>query len=525
MKKRIIISSIAVVLVAVIIALTFAFCNNQNPDIDTSSKKPSSSKPASTEASDDKKDETSSDSSSNVSSLPTFNIGDINWDDYPESSGGDYEAEIPVFKIEDMLDGDETTYWSPYSTESSSVEFSLGKEATFNTVEFIEHRTYITDYILEAKQSGQWVQIYRQDEMGDRVGVLDKTFTAKDFRLTVTMSDERGGIAEIDFKLCDGFILPEQYANLGYHTASRIDKVRANNFDELRGLTDVILFDFASFDKDGNVVWDYLGGGYNEEFLVDMIEETEQALNGQKIRYWFGFQYFTKRNPDVDTADVLATEESRVKLSDAMVELCEKYGFYGIDIDYEYPHNLTQNPEKAWSNYDEFLKILGTKLHAKGYKLSLAMAPSQVRLSSETIKLIDKVNVMSYDIIDSRGRHASYALLDRCVVYFTDLGFDESKLVMGMPFYTKTTTNDGGQAWSWVLNRWRGAIKPWVNWAYTNKYQFYFNGPYMVRDKVFYTMNNGLGGVFNWCMGSDVPDSEGRSLSLTVEETIKRFSK
>lgn len=404
------------------------------------------------------------------------------------------------------------------------MEFSLKEEKTFNTVSFIEHRSYITEYILEAEQSGKWVQIYRQDEMGERTGVLDKTFTAKKFRLTLTMSDERGGVAEIGFALEEGLVSSDSFSNVGYYTASRLEKIRENGYAELKGLTDVILFDFGSWDKNGNFLWGSMDAEYDEEFLVEMLEETKQVLNGKPIRIWFSLQNYNKDTTD-DTSELFATAEVRNRLADFAVNLCEKYGFYGIDIDYEYPHNSKTDPNAAWANYDKFLKTAADKLHAKGYKLSAAMAPSNVSLSKDTVKAIDRVNIMAYDLLDANGNFSSYALLSRSVTYFTDLGFEKSQLVMGLPYYTKTTTNQGGQPWYWVINRWRNAVKPWVNSAYTNTYVYYFNGPYLIRDKVFYSMKQGLGGVFCWCMGCDIPQSDSRSLSLVTEETIKRFTK
>lgn len=511
----------AFVMAVILIFMSLSACKKK------SEEKEKPKKATSSQSSDENKNEENSNNSDTVSendtvSTPSFNIPDINWDDGPTYD--DDTEYVPVFNVEDMFDGDTTTYWSPYKTETSSVEFSLKKEKTFNTVIFTEYRSYITDYILEAKQSGKWVQIYRQDEMGKRTGVLDKTFTAKDFRLTLTLSDERGGIAEIDFALEEGLVSKDSFSNVGYYTASRLERIRANNYAELKGLTDIILFDFGSWDKNGDFLWGSMNSLYDEEFLEEMLKESEEVLNGRPIRIWFSLQNYNKAST-ADTAELFATAEARNKLADFAVSLCEKYGFYGIDIDYEYPQYSKTAPDTAWANYDKFLKTAADKLHAKGYKLSAAMAPARVSLSKETVKAIDKVNIMAYDILDSNGKHSSYALVSRSVTYFTDLGFEKSQLVMGLPYYTKTTTNQGGQPWYWVINRWRNAVKPWVNSAYTNKNVFYFNGPYLIRDKVFYSMKQELGGVFCWCMGCDIPQSDSRSLSLVTKETIERFTK
>ena len=512
---------VAFMLAIIMIAVSFGGCRGDREE----AKKPASSQDSSTNKDDSNtSSDTISDFSENSSgidtnSTPSFNLDGFDWSDGPFNSDSGSGDEPLVFNISDMLDGDESTYWSPYKTETSTVEFSLEKAQTFNAISFKEHRNYVTDYIIEAKLSGEWVQIYRQDEMGTRTGILDKTFTAKDFRLTLTLSDERGGISEITFS--EEKAKSIDFVNVGYYTASRLDRIRANSFSELKGLTDIILFDFGAWNKDGEFVW---SSEYDEEYLKATIEEVHRELNGEPIRIWFSLQNYHKAST-TDQVELFATEEVRQRLADYAVELCQKYDFYGIDIDYEYPQYSKIDPVLAWSNYDKFLKLAADTLHKAGYKFSAAMSPISVKLSKETVEAIDRVNIMAYDLIDSNGRHSSYARANMCVVYFTDLGFKPSQLILGLPFYTKTTTNEGGQAYYWIVNRWRGAIKPWVNSAYTNRYVFHFNGAYLIRDKVFYSINNNLGGVFCWCVGSDVPDTDSRSLSLSVEETIKRFTK
>ena len=519
MKKKIIIIVSAVAAAALLLTSVIILTRKDEPQ---KKPKPSDNK-ANTEIRQDSPSEISEpDNTPGGSDDIPIKISDIIWDDEPGNGtdSGDY---TPVFKIDDMFDGNVNTYWSPYKTETSAVEFSLKTEKTFNTLTFTEYRGYITDYIVEIKQSDEWVQIYRQDEMGKRTGVLDKTYTASEFRLTVTMSDERGGIAEMNVGLYGKVISADKFSNVGYYTASRLDKIRENNFSELNGLTDIIFFDFGSWDKNGNFLWGSMNTEYDEAFLRKMLEETDTALNGRSVRKWFCLQNYNKAST-ADTSELFASEESRKKLAEFAVKICEDYGFYGVDIDYEYPQFSKTNPDLAWSNYDKFLKTAADALHAKGYKLSTAFAPQGVKISAETVSKIDKVNIMAYDMLDSLGRHSSYALLNTSVVYFTELGFKKSQLVMGLPYYTKTTTNAGGQGWNWVINRWRNAVKPWTNSAYTNTYVFYFNGPYMIRDKVFYSMNNQLGGVFCWCMGTDIQSSDSRSLSRVASETIVRFS-
>ena len=460
--------------------------------------------------------------------VPNIDLGAINWGDGP--SDDDFsdteESDTPIYKVEDMLDNNDKTYWSPFSTEPTTVEFSLNKSVEFNTIVFKEYNDYIIDYIVEAKQSGEWVQLYRQDEMGNRTGVLDKTFTAKDFRLTVTMSDVVGGISEISFKLEDGFKNGKEFRNVGYYTASRVDWMKRNGFHELKDLTDIIIFDFGSFDKNGDFIWgSSKSPEYDEEYLVGLLAEVEKQFEGRDVRIWFCLENYNKTTTN-DPVELFATEEARQNLADFSVEICKKYGFHGVDIDYEFPWRSKIDKDLAWLNFDKFLQLAGKELHKEGFKLSAALHPASIQLSKETAKYLDFVNVMAYDRLDDKGRHASYALVDQSIEYFTDLGFQKSQLIMGIPFYCHSTSEiDSGLTYSWIIRRWRNAIKPWTNSAYTDTATMYFNGPYMVRDKVFRCMQEEVGGVFGWVLGADIPEDDPRSLHLVVRETVKRFSK
>ncbi len=427
----------------------------------------------------------------------------------------------------DMLfDGNEETVWEPNLEGTTTIEFSLDKEMSFNAISFVEKETNITDYIVEAKIDGEYKQIYRQDEMGRRESILDKTYTAKDIRLTVTMAKESGGIAEMIFNTKEKIEGTANFRNLGYYTASRLDNIRAAEFGEIQDVTDIILFDFGAWDKNGDFNWGAMGEEYDEEFMVECLAEIERELKGRKIDIWFSIQNYNKKTTN-NTGELFATEASRKNLTEFCINLCKKYGFVGIDIDYEYPHSDEEYREVAWSNYDKFLAYFIPKMHAAGFKVSGAFYPKHIDLSKEVIESIDYINAMVYDyVIDNVGRHSSYAGLEKSRQYYLDLGFKPEQLVLGVPLHTKSLA-EGEKAggYNWVIKRWRGSIEPWMNMASTEQYTFYFNGGDMMRDKVWYAMNHGYSGVFNWCIGCDVGRDDYRSISAHIADTIERFKK
>lgn len=462
---------------------------------------------------------------------PVIDLDKIDWGGLSGDNSSEEttleETQI-VFNPQDMFDKNELTYWSPYTEEKTQLEFSLPSKISFNAIDFVEQRSYITDFTVEIKEKGKYKQICKIDEMGTRTCILDDTFTAKDFRFSITMSDYRGGVAEIGFTNKIGFKNGKNFRNVGYFPCQGIKILREEKFarlaDKISGYTDFIFFDFGSWDKNGTFLWESMHKGLNEQEFATILGEFKALKGAENLNIWFCLQNYNR--PSTTTTDELfVTQEARDKLIEFSVYMCETYDLCGIDIDYEYP-----TTKLSWKNYDVFLEQLADALHAKGYKLSSAMAPFDITLSDSTISKIDYINIMSYDLFDKVGRHASYAYSRQHFIYFTDLGFKPEQLVMGLPFYTRTmdSKHEYGKSYNGLAERWRGGIKPWVNVVTDKKWVFYFNGANMIRDKVYYSMNEGMSGVFNWTVNGDlVIDNKFGVASLgdTIIKTIERFSK
>lgn len=444
--------------------------------------------------------------------------------DLASSDTNSKENEMNVTKPESvMFDNDLNTFWKPSNIESDSIEFSFDEEKTFNSISFVEQDDIVTDAFVEIKKDGEWVEIFHSDELGTRTAILDKTYTAKDVRLTISMMEESGGICELSFEEKGKIEGTENFRTLGYYTASRIEWARETNFDELKGVTDLILFDYGSWDKNGNFIWSET---YNEEFLQKTLKELEEILDGRKVNLWFCLQNYHKAST-TDTKELFATEASIKKLTKFSIDICKKYGFAGVDIDYEYPMG-----EVAWSNFDKFLNYAAKELHKNDLKLTAAMiAGMNTTISAETASLMDYVNIMAYDLQGKdtkRMRASAFKACQDSFDYFTNLGFKPEQMMLGLPYHMRFydgTKSMGDAGYKKAINRWRGGLKGWMNSASIPTGTYSFNGPEMIKDKTYFAMANGMSGVFNWCVGSDIPHTDPRSLSLSVMNTIERFSK
>jgi len=163
-------------------------------------------------------------------------------------------------------------------------------------------------------------------------------------------------------------------------------------------------------------------------------------------------------------SDAALSDESRTIFADSCVDFIVKYGFNGVDIDWEYPvvGGLATNvrrPEDKY-NFTLLMQKLREKLDARGvidgekYLLSFAGAAGSWYLNNiELSKLqqyVDFVNVMTYDIHGTWDQYTDFSAplynstdaspqlkwsVDTSINVWLKTGFPASKLVMGVPFY------------------------------------------------------------------------------------------
>lgn len=184
-----------------------------------------------------------------------------------------------------------------------------------------------------------------------------------------------------------------------------------------------------------------------------------------------------KKNPNLKTiisvggwtwsgkfSDVALTDESRSVFADSCVEFIVKYGFDGVDIDWEYPvsgglPSNTRRPEDKYK-FTLLMEKIREKLDAKGqsdgrhYILTFAGSPSNGYINNtELVKLsryVDYANLMTYDIHGIWDGYTDfnaplYNNSDNSPQYkhsvntginiWLNSGFPPEKTVMGVPFY------------------------------------------------------------------------------------------
>ncbi len=163
-------------------------------------------------------------------------------------------------------------------------------------------------------------------------------------------------------------------------------------------------------------------------------------------------------------SDAALTEESRTTFADSCVDFMIKYGFDGVDLDWEYPVSggLVGNAKRGEDkqNFTLLLKKIREKLDARGaadhkhYLLTIAGGADKSYINnvelSKLAQYLDYANIMTYDLhgywdantdllaplYENDDPSPQYKTsVDRAVTAWLNASFPAEKLVMGIPFY------------------------------------------------------------------------------------------
>jgi chitinase len=253
-------------------------------------------------------------------------------------------------------------------------------------------------------------------------------------------------------------------------------------------------------------------------------------------------------------SDVALTDASRTAFADSAVAFILKYGFDGVDIDWEYPvaggaaGNVKRPEDKT--NFTLLMQKLREKLDAqsaldgKKYLLSFAGAAGSYYTNNvELAKLqqyVDYVGIMSYDIHGTWETKTGFnaplykdpnsgiswetSVHDSVQLYLSQ-GVPAAKLVMGVPFYgyrydNVTNSNNGlyqtfsggaSLTYSQIVSGYLGQAGYTRYFNTISKVPYLFNGssfisyddPESIGYKASYVKSQGLAGAMVWELTQD----------------------
>ena len=280
-------------------------------------------------------------------------------------------------------------------------------------------------------------------------------------------------------------------------------------------VTDAIIFECASFNSKGEVV-------YDEAKMESVLASVRAAIGDRDVHLTLnllGPGGTTDSDVWEDQMEAQSDEHNKAfrsgVLENNIIAVLEKYGFDGVHFDYEYPISL-----KAWHYYNSFLVSLDRRL-GKSYTLGVAGNAWNIKFTNAAIKAIDTFELMSYDFVDENGRHATYEGTLEQLQQLGLRGFPIHKVNVGIPFYSRPT--DMSAYW-YGYNGCYGEINAdgWYHCNEINK-DFWFNTPDVVAAKTDYCIRNGFGGVMIWHYNCDLPSTQEGSLLRAIGQTVDKY--
>ena len=277
-------------------------------------------------------------------------------------------------------------------------------------------------------------------------------------------------------------------------------------------ITDVILFECASFNCEGEVV-------YDSNKLETALSNIREAIGNREVNISLNLLGpWGNTDSDIWEEQMEAQSDEHNKaftsgvLEDNIISVLDKYDFDGVHFDYEYPLSF-----KAWYYYNRFLVSLDKKLGE--YTLGVACNDWNIKFSAAAIAATDTFELMTYDFVDSEGRHATFedtAELAKKVGFY---GIPAKKVNIGLPFYSRPT--DMSAYWYGYNGCYEKINNDgWYHCDVTDK-DFWFNTPEVIEKKTEFAIKNGFGGVMIWHYNCDLPSAHEDSLLRSIDGAIK----
>lgn len=299
----------------------------------------------------------------------------------------------------------------------------------------------------------------------------------------------------------------EDFKVVGYYPAWKPDRLQSVDF----GIVTHVCYAFAIPTADGD--------------LLDLENpDTARALirsahdNGAKVLLSVGG--WSYNDTPLENVFLQATsDDAKTKLLvDNILNMCEEYGFDGVDMDWEHPRVDGSSARQ----YESLMLTLAEKLHSQDKLLTAAVLSGATAdgniyydaaaHTDAVLNAVDFINVMAYDGGDGQ-RHSSYQFAVDCGTYWNETrGLPAHKVVLGVPFYARPSWADYGT----ILE----AVPEAYSQDHTtyNGMDVYYNGISTIAEKTVYAKEN-LGGIMIWELTQDAADRD-KSLLQAIGKAI-----
>lgn len=216
------------------------------------------------------------------------------------------------------------------------------------------------------------------------------------------------------------------------------------------------------------------------------------------------------------------TAEKRTLFVNEILAMCDKYGFDGVDMDWEHPR-VDGGSSKQ---YEALMLELADKLHAKGKQLSSAVLSGATAdgniyydaaaHTDKVLQAVDWINVMAYDGGDGE-RHSAYEFAVNSGNYWKNTRkMSAGKVVLGVPFYARPSWAAYGDILAAVPDAWK------TDHTNYNGMEAWYNGVATIEAKTKFALEN-LGGIMIWEVAQDTTGEH--SLQTAIGRMVKQSKK
>ena len=418
------------------------------------------------------------------------------------------------------------------ATNNAVAEFKLEKTSTFNTAIIDEEGSGVCYFRLQAFVGGEWVTVYRSEKIEslrllsfdsvttDRVRLsIDKFKNDKEpvkIKSLALYNEEKRDVTDFEvatYQRLDGDV-PSEILKKG----SEYAKSYARFYDIY---STVIVFAAVHWDENGIMNF----GEAGEENFAKEIAALKEVISlrsnkNHKVKLIvtaLADGAWGDGHNGVNTYMAKHWES----VADQIVDMTKKYGFDGVDIDWEYPASADD-----WKVFDSFIQKLNRDL--KAYKsdsvISAALSAWSLGLTKETFDCIDQIQFMAYDGHDEEGYQSSFLQAEEGLRDFVKNGADIKKINIGIAIYGRPVN---GSAY-WAVWRNLENANYWDSKYYNVQdsdqiYDGTFCSPALAGDKTAYALFAGAGGVMTFRIGCDKLPDDPNSVAAGIKNAIDRY--
>jgi len=245
-------------------------------------------------------------------------------------------------------------------------------------------------------------------------------------------------------------------------------------------------------------------------------------------------------------SSMVRSDTKRASFVRELVALCDKYGFDGVDYNWEYPgyafgRGYLPEPEIKADYKGLFSLFRDTHAaFASGRQRSITMSyyPDQrqeaLLKEGRAAKWVDYMFSMSYD--QTGKHHSSLEFGKTTVTQMVDAKLPARKMCLGLPFYGRSFKTGDWKSYEDLVQKYA----PLAHTADSVGGQG-FNGRHTIAAKTKHAIESGIGGVMIWEVGQDCrieeithgstthvvtcPDGERSSLLVAITDTMAEMKR